>query len=285
MIEDHNLNLSANNPKVSVVTAVYNGSTYVDRAIPSILNQNFSNFEWIIVDDGSTDTTPELLKDLEDKDQRIRILSPGRLGFAKALNYAIANAKGKYIARQDFDDISYPHRLKLQVEFLDVHSEVGIVGCNYVVNDENRQEKYIRIVPTDHFQITNLMAQCVPFAHTLVTFRKETWLQSGGYTEPNNQVDIRLWIKFAKLGWSFGSIPEPLGEHFVYSNSFWHQNFQYSQRQKYLAKIQWQAIQELKLPLWKFIYPVGRYVYCYSPHKLKLFIRRTLAGSKEQDLM
>jgi glycosyltransferase EpsE len=77
--------------KLSVVTTVYNGEQYFDRAIPSILNQTYSDFEWIIVDDGSTDATPQLLAEVAKKDARVKVLSPGRLGFTKALNYAIAN--------------------------------------------------------------------------------------------------------------------------------------------------------------------------------------------------
>ncbi len=270
--------------KISVITTVFNGEKYFDRAIPSILNQTYVDFEWIIVDDGSTDNTHKKLAEIAKQDTRIKLFSSGRLGRAKALNYAIENAQGKYIANQDFDDISYPERLRLQVEFLDTHPEVGVLGCNYIIQDENRKERYVRILPCQHNQLTRLTAKCVPFAHTLATLRKEAWMQAGGYSEPNNFVDHCLWIKFAKLGWHLASIPETLGEHFVYSKSFWHQNFQYSERQKHLAKIQWKAIHDLNLPLWMGVYPIGRYLYCYSPKQFKSFLRRTVAGSKEQPL-
>ncbi|MBF2066086.1 MAG: glycosyltransferase family 2 protein [Calothrix sp. C42_A2020_038] len=268
--------------KISVVTTVYNGQEYFDKSIPSILNQNYDSFEWIIVDDGSTDATPELLNKIATKDKRLKVLYCDRLGRAKALNHAIENAQGQYIANQDFDDISYPERLQLQLEFLDSHPQVGIVGCNYLVEDEIRNQRYIRMPPNSHKLLMTRMAKCVPFAHTLATFRKEAWQQAGGYSEPNDLVDIRLWIKMAKLGWHLGSIPVTLGEHFIYSKSFWHKNFQYSQRQKHLSKVQWQAIKELELPLWMGIYPLGRYIYCYSPKQIKSFLRRTVAGSKEQ---
>jgi glycosyltransferase EpsE len=168
-------------PKVSVVTTVYNGEEYFDRAIPSILNEQFIDFEWVIVDDGSTDSTPRLLADVANKDSRVKVFYPGRLGRTKACNYAIEKAQGEYIANQDFDDVSYPGRLQIQSNFLDSHPEVGLIGCNYVVNDENRKERYVRIPPTNHKQIINSMGKCVPFANTLVAFRKEAWLQAGGY--------------------------------------------------------------------------------------------------------
>jgi Glycosyl transferase family 2 len=167
--------------KISVVTPVYNGERYFDRAVPSILAQSRGDFEWVIVDDGSTDTTPERLAALAASDARVRVLSPGRLGYARALNYAIEQARGTYIANQDFDDRSYPDRLRLQAAFLDAHPEVGVVGGRYVLIDETRHERYERKPPEQHDQIVRAMASRIPFAHTLVMFRKEAWRQAGGY--------------------------------------------------------------------------------------------------------
>ena len=99
-------------PRVSVVTTVYNGEPYVDRAIPSILAQTFTDFEWILVDDGSEDRTPEILRDLAQRDSRVRVFSPGRLGITEAANFGVTQARGEYIARQDFDDRSHPDRLR-----------------------------------------------------------------------------------------------------------------------------------------------------------------------------
>ncbi|MTJ12919.1 glycosyltransferase [Anabaena sp. UHCC 0187] len=271
--------------KLSVVTTVYNGQQYFDRAIPSILNQTYSNFEWIIVDDGSTDATSEMLAKVAQKDSRVKIFTSGHLGRTKALNYAIEKAQGEYIANQDFDDISYPERLSLQVEFLDAHPEVGVVGCNYIVEDENRKERYVRMPATEHDQLIKTMAKCVPFAFTLATFRKQALLQAGGYPDVEGGVeDLRLWITFAKHGWLLASIPENLGTHWVHPKSFFHRNFEYSYRQKQLAGVQWQAIRELNLPLWMGIYPIGRFVYLYAPNQLKSFVRRLLGGSKEKTL-
>ncbi|HEY9014163.1 MAG TPA: glycosyltransferase family A protein, partial [Gemmatimonadales bacterium] len=130
-------------PRVSVVTTVYNGAPYVDRAIPGIMGQSFKDFEWIIVDDGSTDGTPEVLRDLANRDSRVRVFSPGRLGITGAANYGVGQARGEYVARQDFDDRSYPERLRLQVELLDSRPEVGVVGGYFMLIDENRGERYV----------------------------------------------------------------------------------------------------------------------------------------------
>jgi glycosyltransferase involved in cell wall biosynthesis len=270
--------------RVSVVTTVYNGEPYFDRAVPSILSQTFKDFEWIIVDDGSQDRTPEFLHELASGDHRIKVFQPGRLGFARALNYAVERACGEYIVRQDFDDISYPQRIEKQITFLDGHPEIGVVGSYYVVVDEIRKEKYIRKPPCEHDTIVRAMACYIPFAHTLVTFRKKAWEDAGGYPLVDDIVDLGLWIRIAKAGWKLANIPEVLGEHFVHSQSFWHRNFKYARRQRDLAKVQWEAIRDLDLPLWMSIYPLGRYLYPWLPTPLKRLVRRTLKLSKEEDL-
>jgi len=270
--------------KVSVITTVYNGERYFDRAVPGILGQTHKEFEWIIINDGSTDRTQELLEDLATKDPRIRVFNFGRLGRANALNKAIELAQGEYLVQQDFDDISYSARIEKQVSFLENHTEIGVVGSWYVLVDENRGERYIRKPPTEHEQIVKAMAKYIPFAHTLVTFRKSAGAQAGGYPDMKDIEDLRFWIKIAKAGWRLANLPEVLGEHFVYKQSYWHQHFKYAARQRELAKVQWRAICELNLPFWMTIYPLGRFVYPYLPKPVKKFARRVLIRSREEDI-
>jgi glycosyltransferase EpsE len=271
-------------PKISIVTSVYNGERYFDRVVPSIRAQTLKDFEWIIVDDGSTDKTSQLLAELASIDDRVKVFTVPRYGRVKAFNYAIAQAQGEYIANQDFDDISYPQRLHLQSELLDGNSNVGLVGCDYTVNDENRNQRFVRSAPKKHEAIISMMAQCVPFANTLVMYRKDVWTQAGGYCDMDGIEDLQFWIKIAKNGWLFTSVPQSLGEHWIHSTSFWHQSFTYSHRQKTLASMQRQAILDLGLPWWMFVYPLGRHLYCYVPKGWKTFLRRNIIGVKEQDV-
>jgi glycosyltransferase involved in cell wall biosynthesis len=268
---------------VSVVTTVYNGEPYVDRAIPGILAQTFTDFEYIVVDDGSTDRTPEILRELAARDPRVRVFSPGRMGVAAAANYGIAQARGEYIARQDFDDRSYPDRLRLQVAFLDAHPEVGVVGGYYVLVDENRNERYVRMPPTEHSTILAAMARYIPFANTVVAFRRRVWSEAGGYPQVSDLEDLLFWVQVGKLGWRFANIPEVIGEHYVHATSFFHRSFKYSERQRNLARVQAHAIRELKLPSWTYLFALGRYAYAYFPTPLKRVLRRQI-GSRERDL-
>ncbi|MDQ3209162.1 MAG: glycosyltransferase [Gemmatimonadales bacterium] len=270
-------------PKVSVVTTVYNGAAYVDRAIPGILGQTFKDFEWIIVDDGSTDGTPEVLRELASRDPRVRVHSPGRLGITAAANYGVGKAVGEYIARQDFDDSSYPDRLKLQVDFLDAHPEVGVVGGYYVLVDERRKERYMRMPPTGHQEILSAMARYIPMANTIVTFRRKVWADAGGYPEVSDLEDLRLWLKAAKLGWRFANLPEPMGEHYVHDTSFFHRSYKYVDRQRDLARLQAKVVRELGLPSWMYVFPLGRYAYAYFPRSLKRVLRRQI-GAGERDV-
>jgi glycosyltransferase EpsE len=271
--------------KVSVITTVYNGEAYFDRAPPSILDhQRMSEFEWVIVDDGSTDRTAELLGELAARDSRVRVLSPGRLGYARALNHGIEAASGVYIANQDFDDTSFPSRLALQAAFLDRHHKVAVVGGRYFLDDEVREERYERRPPEEHAQIVRAMASRIPFAHTVVMFRKEAWRDAGGYPMERDLVDFRLWLEIGRCGWQFANLPEVLGTHYVHARSHFVSTSIYEERQLRLAQLQAKAIQQFELPWWMHVYPTGRYIYCRLPDRLKRASRRLLVGSQELDL-
>jgi glycosyltransferase involved in cell wall biosynthesis len=271
-------------PRVSVVSTVYNGEPYFDRAIPGILAQTYHDFEFILVDDGSNDRSLEKLREVAERDNRVRVFAPGRLGAAAASNYGVAQAQGEYIARQDFDDRSYPDRLRLQVACLDANPEVGVVGSYFVQVDEIRGERFVRMVPTDHAAILSAMARYIPLPHTLATFRRRVWSEAGGYPEADNLIDLRFWLRVAKLGWRFANIPEVLGEHYVHPASWFHRRFRYAERQRDLARVQAQAVRELGLPSWMYLFALGRHAYAYIPPVLKRVVRRAGVGPRERDL-
>jgi len=271
-------------PRVSVVSTVYNGAAYFDRAIPGILAQTLEDFEFVLVDDGSSDGSLDRLRELARQDPRVRVLAPGRLGAAAAYNYGVANATGEYVARQDFDDRSYADRLRLQVAFLDAHPDVGIVGGAYLLVDERRGERYVRTPPTNHADIIAAMARYVPIAHTTATFRRRAWSEAGGYPLVDNLIDLRFYLRVAKLGWRFGNLSEVVGEHYVHDASWFHRTHKYVDRQRDLARVQAQAVRELGLPSWMYVFSLGRHAYAYIPPTMKRLVRRGVVRSRERDV-
>lgn len=124
-------------PRVSVVMPIYNSGRFLEEGLNSILNQSFSDFEVIIVDNGSTDNSRDIEDKYKKKDNRIRIIKLAKPNVQIALNEGFRAARGEYIARMDADDISFKDRFKIQVDYLDKHPEISLIGCSAVVIDED----------------------------------------------------------------------------------------------------------------------------------------------------
>lgn len=189
----------ANTPKVTVLMAVYNGENYLRDAIDSILNQTFQDFEFLILNDGSTDNTQAIIQSYNNS--RIRLVNNEQnLGLSRSLNKGLELAQGKFIARQDADDISEPERLAKQVAFLEMWPEIALVGSWY--KEIDAQGKLIKKgdLPCDYTQIRwHLFFYC-PFVHSAVMLRKLTVLeQVGFYNETlSYSMDYELWLRTAQ---------------------------------------------------------------------------------------
>ena len=119
-------------PAISVIMSVYNDEKYLAKSIESILNQTYSDFEFIIINDGSTDKSMEIIDRYKNEDKRVVVVNQENMGLTKSLNKAIKLSKGKYIARMDSDDISVSNRLEKQIEFLKHNKDYALVGTNIV---------------------------------------------------------------------------------------------------------------------------------------------------------
>jgi glycosyltransferase involved in cell wall biosynthesis len=169
-------------PRVSVIISTYNGDRFIAEAVESILQQTFRRFELIIVNDASSDSTMRILEGFDD--DRITVLNnSANLGIAASQNKAIALAGGDYLALMDHDDISLPERLQVQVDFLDGHPEVGMVGSNCICIDENNIVKLVSVYPADDAFLKwyPLLCGC-PFFHTSLMIRRSAMERVGGYT-------------------------------------------------------------------------------------------------------
>ena len=184
-------------PKISVVMAAYNEEQTIRSAITSILEQTFADWELIIVDDTSTDSTSTIVKEFQEKDQRIRLLvNQSNLGLAASLNRGIAIARGKYIARMDADDTSYPDRLHLQKEFLETNQEIAVVGGNADLADELDNVIRSTKMPRTPEEINRLIVKMCPLIHPSVMYRLDFIQKMGGYDERlRRKQDYDLWLR------------------------------------------------------------------------------------------
>lgn len=196
-------------PRVSVLMSVYNGECYLRQAVESILNQTFDDFEFIIVNDGSTDRTAEILRGFDDE-RMILIDNPDNIGLPRSLNKGLGMARGEYIARMDADDISLPTRLERQVYFLDGHREVGLVGSFYYeIADDGREVGIIELnSENDEIQKHLLERNC--FCHGTAVFRKSCLEEVGFYREEfKTAQDYDLWLRIAEK-FEVANLKEPL---------------------------------------------------------------------------
>ncbi len=127
----------SNDPKISVVMSVFNGARFLDQAVNSVRSQTFTDFEFIIVDDGSRDGTPGILRMHAEADSRIRIISQENKGLIESLMSGFAAAKGIYIARMDADDVAKPERFAQQYDFLEANTHIALVGSAIEVIDSS----------------------------------------------------------------------------------------------------------------------------------------------------
>lgn len=182
-------------PSVSVIMGVFNGEDFLRESLESILQQSFCDFELIVINDGSTDRSLEILS--EYKDQRLKIINNKKnLGLTCSLNIGIDNAVGKYIARQDADDRSCRSRLEMQVRYLNENEEVGLVG-SWVgfIGDKGDWIKEWR-TPISHEEIVAGLQVGSCFAHGAVMMRREVVKKVGGY-DPyfRYSQDYDLWLR------------------------------------------------------------------------------------------
>lgn len=182
-------------PRVSVLLPVFNGEAYLIGAIESILSQSYQDFEILVVDDGSTDRTPDLLKQLQSRDSRLRVFTlEHNQGISSALNTGLQHARGELIARLDADDICLPDRFQRQVDYFQSHPEVGLLGGNCtVINAKGRIIAYW-FYPTSDLAIRWKMLFHNAFINSTMMFRREVAEGEQFFTIRNLSEDYDFWL-------------------------------------------------------------------------------------------
>jgi len=207
---DHNII----NPKITVLMPVYNCELYIKEAIESILNQTFSDFEFLIIDDASTDLTPSIIKSYNDS--RIKLIEkPDNSGYTNSLNYGLSIANGDYIARMDGDDFSFPERFHKQISFLDSNRDVFLCGTSYHIMERDKNI----ILPESHENIKSALLKANCIVHPSVMFRNSRDNKSSvcydSLKEPAEDYD--LWVRLLTFGKLY-NLPEILLNYRVHDS-------------------------------------------------------------------
>ena len=191
-------------PLVSIILPTYNRFNLLLKAVSSVMEQSYPDWELLVIDDASTDDTEEKMKEINRKEPRIRYLKINKIdspGIAKYLNIGIENSKGKYIARLDDDDVwSQYDKLKQQVAFLESNPEYVLVGGGLVMVDSNGKElyKFYKKETDDMIRKNALIAN--PFIHITVMFRKDSAVSLGGYKDLKLAEDWEFWLRLGQVG-------------------------------------------------------------------------------------
>lgn len=203
-------------PAVSVLLPFYNAAPTLERAVRSIMEQSFTDWELLLLDDGSTDNSLALAQPLAANDSRIRICSDGmHHGIVQMLNTGIAAARAPLLARMDADDWSHPERLAKQVEYLRAHPETGLVSCAVQHEGHATQQGYALYIEwinglLTHEQLLLNRFTESPFAHPSVLFRRSLTEQYGAYRDGAFPEDYELWLRWFEAGVQMAKLPEVL---------------------------------------------------------------------------
>ena len=202
--------MAEGSPALSVVMPVRNGAAYLEPAVQSVLDQTFADFEFIIIDDGSTDETPALLAILAGQDARIRTLRTSGEGIVAALKLGFRTARGELIARMDADDIALPNRFAVQIEVLRKSPQfVGIGGSAIIIDMHGNETGWMK-VPTDaHAAMAELLRRN-SFLHPTMMLRRDAVIAAGLFRPACIYAeDYDLWLRLAERG-EMANLDEPM---------------------------------------------------------------------------
>jgi len=173
-----------NNPVITVLMSAYNAEKYLREAIESILNQTFKDFEFIIINDCSTDKTKKIIEEYANKDARIKLINNAtNLGLTKSLNIGLEEARGEYVARLDADDVSLSERLEKQLEFMNKNRDITLTGAWAEIIDEEGKAKGFIKGETDETALYFKMIFSNQLVHSSILFNKDSIVAAGGYNE------------------------------------------------------------------------------------------------------
>lgn len=257
------------NLKVSVIMASHNGEKFIKEAIDSILGQTFGDFEFLIVDDGSTDLTSIILDEYAKKDQRVKITTnPQCLGLTKSLNNALKQAQGEFIARMDDDDISFKNRFEKQRDFMEKNPDVVLAGAFAFLINENGDTIGEKKLAVASEEIKRKLLFNNQIIHSLWFARRDILIKEGLYNEKFKKAQDYDFVLRLGGKYKIANLPENLLKYRVLATSLSWKN---KEQQKFAIKARWRAITKYGYPkIQGLLQIVLRIVWLYVPKKIKM---------------
>jgi glycosyltransferase involved in cell wall biosynthesis len=251
--------------------AVFDGGSWVGAALDSLLGQTLADFEVIVIDDGSTDTTPDVLASL--RDPRLRIERRARRGLTLSLNRALELARAPLIARLDADDLALPERLARQRQFLETNPDVGLLGTGAREVDAAGREVAIVRPPVDDAAIRRALIRANPIVHSSVVMRRAALERVGGY-DPSFSVaqDYDLWMRLARIT-RLANLPEPLVIRRLAVGRV--SAVREDDRLRAEARVRWRAVRYRAYPWWCAVFALRPLVALALPAAWRRALRRT----------
>jgi len=247
--------------------SVYNSADFLSEAIESILNQTYKNFEFLIIDDCSTDNSPDVIKSFQNKDERINFFrNKHREGLTKNLNKLNKIATGKYLARMDADDIAYSSRFEKQMKFLYDNPKIEILGSYAKDIDHQGNILSNRKVPIEHEKIIKLLPILSPIIHPTVFIKKETFDFLNGYNEKyDNAQDLDLWFRAYIDGFQFHNLPDYLLYYRVKEDYSFINNFKKRMND---VKVRINGYKQINYPMYKYYNIIISIILAIIPYKI-----------------
>ena len=268
-----------NQPLVSIIMGIYNCEKTLSRAIDSVINQTYSNWELIMCDDASTDLTYSIAESYSNNyPDKIRVLrNKENRKLAYSLNQCLSISSGLFVARMDADDYNLPNRIEKEVEFLVLHPEYDLVSCRAIVFDENG-DRGIRDEAGEHYK--EEMIKGLPFLHPTIMVRKESFDELGGYTvdkRTERGQDVDLYYRFFAAGMRGYTIDEALYKYHESISDYKKRSIKVALN---LCKTRLYGHRLLRFPLKYRIYVIRPLVSAITPRRLKYYRRNIIENKK-----
>lgn len=263
-------------PPISVVMSVYNGECWLREAVDSALGQTLDDFELIVIDDGSTDSTAEILAGY--RDPRLRVVRQPRAGLTVSLNRGVRLTAAPLVARLDADDVALPERFARQVAFLGAHPEVGLLGTGcHDVDPVGRALRTYR-PPEGDSEIRRALIRRNPFVHSSVMLRRAALERAGLYDEALEVAqDYDLWMRISRVT-RLANLPEPLVLRRLTPAMI--SRDRDTERLRTDLCVKWRALRSGAYPAWCAIYLVKPMLALALPAGLRGLLRRAALGNK-----